>query len=738
MAVEHGDYSASNALKKLEEQLSCPICFEGFTNPKILPCFHSFCLHCLEGIQPDLVQGNHFLLCPTCRSPCQLPDQGVAGLPLSFTINNLREVYDLLKKVLGSQCASCDKCGSDSAVRYCAQCRMFLCQDCLRHHDDWTTNHMTLNLEEVANTAYQLPSTKPNAQVLCTDHDKSLEIFCETCDELICHLCTVKKHRDHDYDVVSDAYNKHKLGIESNLQPLDQQINRLNEAVNDLVTRRKEILQQGDTAKQKVHQTIERLKRFLDREEKKLIQEVDSALENKLGVMDQQIKETEAAVGKLIECRNYIQQTLKLGTPHQVLSTKSQMIDRTNRLVKSTDSNKFQPLEQTDIELEIREDINQIQRHSIGTVSYNCCPTSVKVSFLSIPLEGKEATVTLYLSTPGPIPSSSIHCQLTSPTKNVPIDHVFKETKQPGEFEIIFTPSARGLHRLCLAVSGTEIPGSVANIPVSAAPNVRENLIQIITVLKRPVGVAITDDGIMVASDFNSHCIAMFSQEGKAVNMTGSNGRGLGQLSHPDGVAISIKGNILVVDRDNHRIQEFSINGKWLSSFGTKGNGQLQFKYPSGIAVSKATGEVYVVDSSNNRIQVLNKDLSFSHMFGSRGSGHGQFRNPYDIALDSEGFVYVADHDNHRIQKFNSKGQYVISFGTKGSQPGHLEKPSGISVYKDLLYVSVAGRVCILTTAGDFMQCFGEEKLQNPYRSAFDKQGCFFVCDDGDGYIKKF
>ena len=59
--------ASSETLKKLEEQLTCPICLEQFTNPKMFPCFHSFCLHCLEGVAPELIEGNLCLPCPTCR-----------------------------------------------------------------------------------------------------------------------------------------------------------------------------------------------------------------------------------------------------------------------------------------------------------------------------------------------------------------------------------------------------------------------------------------------------------------------------------------------------------------------------------------------------------------------------------------------------------------------------------------------------------------------------------------------
>ena len=188
----------------LEEQLTCPICLEQFANPKILPCFHSFCSKCLESIPLELQQGSRTLRCPTCRSLCQLPQQGTQALPSPFTINSLSEVYNL-KKVSGNRHASCDKCNSSDANRYCKQCAKFLCQPCLLVHNEWITDHQTVN------TAYQLEPTST-----CAYHDMLLELFCKTCEELICQLCTVKNHRDHDYDmlIASAAYTKHRRKID--------------------------------------------------------------------------------------------------------------------------------------------------------------------------------------------------------------------------------------------------------------------------------------------------------------------------------------------------------------------------------------------------------------------------------------------------------------------------------------------------------------------------------------------
>ncbi|XP_035660710.1 tripartite motif-containing protein 2-like [Branchiostoma floridae] len=59
------------------EDLTCSICLELFTRPKMLPCQHTFCQDCIQ----HLVGGGIFFLCPYCRQLTRIPAQGVPGLP---------------------------------------------------------------------------------------------------------------------------------------------------------------------------------------------------------------------------------------------------------------------------------------------------------------------------------------------------------------------------------------------------------------------------------------------------------------------------------------------------------------------------------------------------------------------------------------------------------------------------------------------------------------------------------
>ena len=167
----------SDALRKLEEQLTCSVCLDHYINPKTLPCFHPFCQQCLEGLPLDLQGKKRFLSCPTCRTPTELPEVGVAGFPVAFLINNLTEVYSLMKKGSGDQHVSCDNCENSDATRYCKQCSKSYCAKCLGVHNDWVTffNHTVIGLDEVTHTAIEQPDITPVKNNKSKDVHKIIE-----------------------------------------------------------------------------------------------------------------------------------------------------------------------------------------------------------------------------------------------------------------------------------------------------------------------------------------------------------------------------------------------------------------------------------------------------------------------------------------------------------------------------------------------------------------------------------
>ena len=73
----------------VEHEISCPICFEDFEEPKCLPnCAHNVCQQCLQGMEK---KRNNILECPVCRVESVIPKGGVAAFPKNHLLVRLIE-----------------------------------------------------------------------------------------------------------------------------------------------------------------------------------------------------------------------------------------------------------------------------------------------------------------------------------------------------------------------------------------------------------------------------------------------------------------------------------------------------------------------------------------------------------------------------------------------------------------------------------------------------------------------
>jgi tripartite motif-containing protein 2/3 len=77
--------------KELSDITECPICTEVYTDPRVLPCIHTFCLKCIEGWGKDKQPGDK-VACPLCRKEFEVPGGKLAALPKNVFIDKLLEI----------------------------------------------------------------------------------------------------------------------------------------------------------------------------------------------------------------------------------------------------------------------------------------------------------------------------------------------------------------------------------------------------------------------------------------------------------------------------------------------------------------------------------------------------------------------------------------------------------------------------------------------------------------------
>ena len=121
-------------LHNLHDEVSCSVCLNAFTDPKILPCFHTFCLQCLNQLQQT--SGTHGqITCPECRTKVQIPGSGdPKELPTNFRMNSLLDVMAIQNcNSTGVKCGNCDNTSAHSF--YCFKCCIFWCEDCIGAHN---------------------------------------------------------------------------------------------------------------------------------------------------------------------------------------------------------------------------------------------------------------------------------------------------------------------------------------------------------------------------------------------------------------------------------------------------------------------------------------------------------------------------------------------------------------------------------------------------------------------------
>ena len=637
--------NADKALEKLTDQLSCSVCLQKYTQPRVLSCLHVFCEECLKKLLVPQA-GNGTICCPNCRQVTPVPAVGVANLPSAFYIHHLFEVRDTLEKVRDPKRVQCMKCEKREAVRFCRDCGQYICQACLDTHRMWRElkTHEILNFDEVAAAASAMKSSK-KVVMLCPKHPtKSMKIYCETCDELICRDCTVRIHREHNYDLVTECFPKHWEAIVASLEPIKNLVADETEVIKQLDGQSLELDKQEREGKAEINRKIDRLHGILDARRRELLDQVDQKVRQVRKEISAERDHHELSLAQLSSCVEFVEGSLQSGTQEEVLSLKRQVTERARHMALNLDPKQLQ-LGRKQVLSVACADLSSACS-AVGNVELRqqqCQGTHVKT------IGGVKIPRHIAFATTGEI----VVCEQNANCVSV-FDSHYKHIRSFGN-------------------TGTE-EGK----------------------LSRPLGVAVSTDNTIFVSSL--HCVKKFTLEGQFIASVGSEGSSRlqfraawaiayngtnnkvyvcdtinhritilntdltfhgsfgcegsdpGQFNRPYSITVDLKGNVLVADTYNHRIQVFDASGHFLSAI-THTTPEQRIQAPIGVSV-EPNNYLYVVENCLTRVSIFDAGGKYIRSFGKTGDKDGEFKNPYCVAVDGKGYVHVSDTENNRIQIF--------------------------------------------------------------------------------------
>ena len=170
----------ADAVKRVERNIreiaECSICMNAFTDPRQLPCIHTFCFDCLKRTgDTALKKGGDKMQCPLCRKEFTIPQEGFTGLQKNFFMENLMENLSEFNTVMQISQPNL-KIGSGAEEE----------------------------IKRFANVKH------------CKKHtQKLLDYYCADCKKIVCVSCFVESHKLHDCKDVNTIDQEIRLMIQN-------------------------------------------------------------------------------------------------------------------------------------------------------------------------------------------------------------------------------------------------------------------------------------------------------------------------------------------------------------------------------------------------------------------------------------------------------------------------------------------------------------------------------------------
>ncbi|XP_021341695.1 E3 ubiquitin-protein ligase TRIM71-like [Mizuhopecten yessoensis] len=675
--------------------LKCPGCSNQFTCPLLLPCLHSLCEECVEGLrssQPDNTDQD--LQTQTCGS------KDTSTQKSHPQDSSIRTTHPGTKPTITQNIPSKDKSsvsqtldaveGTTTEVKDSESGQMFLCPICASRIEpqNFPVNNFLQHLVELY--MYKHGPTPQCDYCAFAGKSCAATALCLDCQDHICDSC-------------SDAHRRTKVTRSHQVAPYKQI--KLGMYDHDI---------RGHQSPLCKHHAQERVTLFCDKCEEAVCGQCISsghqghstcsvemavpryrlAMQSMLGGLTKQIP-------SITKYRTFLT-TLNSSVEEARLKLFSDLENQANTLHTMIDDHKNQTMDH--VASECAKEIRVLEEKTFGMerAQHSLGDNAQYLERLLAHGQGGELlslhhlvtnrlTQLTHLQLDGINSKLRLNFAPTCPTKAA-VSAMF------GSLSLGHVPLANDeAVSMTTSLASTLLP-TVRNTPkttLSFSAKCSEDVKDV-----WPTGVAITKEDDIIIADRDNRNIKMFSSNGERKLVFC--GEGEGKLGTPFDLTVLMDSNIAVTDRECEDVKVFTPTGKHV--FSIKGH----FRNPRGITTNRQ-GHIIVVDCQRLQLTVHDpKDGRLLNTITARNKdGTNALVDPFYVSVSSLGNILVTDTAAPNIKVFSPQGEYLSQQGTYGTRDNQTLQPYGVCCDR-YGYLFVADnnndRVLLLKPDGQFQR----------------------------------
>lgn len=724
----------------------CQLCHEIFSNPRVLPCLHTFCHACLENNQDQPEK----ITCPNCHQECVLSNRGVSGLLPDFTVNGSIEVNP--DKFAGV-CKGCKNLNTN-VVAYCYDCQQTLCANCMMAHqfmncfEDHRLHGLTFHDggglgggggggggdETNRNNAFQPPTSVGDRVVFCSRHkNETLKYFCRTCNVPVCKECTLSDHQFsmHDVEHLSDVGGKLLDLLNGTVLESKAKATDIRDMVKSIEHTSNKLQVQYHKAQNEINETFAFYRSMLEERKQELLKEVESVYSAKQLTLNEASQKGLDVVDKIYQTGEFVDRLTKNANVVECLLFKKLLDSKLQSLMGYEPDTAVQNI----CDLEFVSNYQAIQVGVRNTFGYVRSSTE-----LGVIGAGKQPPIAR--PTNGSMLINGNHHQHHHQHHHHQQQQHVTVNGGGGCMNGVGGPVADMLQQQ-QQHNGTAINNTTSNGVAIERPYSNG-----LTTSTSPLSSVVSgpyDTNNILSKRFNSvNSLGPFSAS--SIGGGGGGGGGNGDLNL-NAIGANLNGGINGMN-SHHPYEKWSNGG---SGGGGNGNGNGGGGGGSDIFQNGGGGDFPLTIDNNDSIldlssklftasifppksQIKRHKMIYHCKFGEFGAMEGQFTEPSGVAVNAQNDIIVADTNNHRIQIFDKEGRFKFQFGECGKRDGQLLYPNRVAVVKpsgDIIVTerSPTHQIQIYNQYGQFVRKFGANILQHPRGITVDNKGRIVVVE---------